>query len=568
MTTASITMTTANRAAATIAIAPEYGWRRVRAGAIDLFVKGYGKVQDTAALSAALAHLGSAPTAAALCELLLGLDGHFAIAAAGPGWAFAAVDWVRSIPLAWAQGPGGWTIDDRAERLRRTLGLSEVDHEAALALAMAGYTIDVATLYRALQQLGPGELVLFTGNEEPQRHRYYCYRPWRADKPAYEPVAARKALAEVTLALIDKMMKGIGDRALVVPLSAGRDSRLIVSAVHHLGYRNIRTFSYGYPGNHEAMAGRAIAERLGYPWRFVPTKIASMRRYFASDGYAAYRTFADTLQSVPFVQDLPQIVGLKDEGFIPDDAVFCNGNSGDYISGAHIVPEMRTPASGRSEQERLARITGALFNKHFALWKVLQLPDNRACIKRQLRASLARADATLGDPAADYGLYEYAEFQDRQCKFVVTGQRIYEFLGHEWRLPLWDKAYLDFFEDVPLDGKAGQRLYADMLTEQNWGGVWRDVPVNAKTIRPHWLRPLRSLTKLAHAPLGREAWHRFERRYFQYWMGGAGQSAIKPYRVTARDRRGARNALAWLTEDYLNWHGLGFDGRPVAGARP
>ena len=166
----------------------------------------------------------------------------------------------------------------------------------------------------------------------------------------------------------------------------------------------------------------------------------------------------------------------------------------------------------------------------------------------------------LGDPADDYGLYEYAEFQDRQCKYVITGQRIYEFLGHEWRLPLWDKAYLDFFEGVPLEGKVGQRLYADMLTEQNWGGVWRDLPVNAKTVRPQWLRPLRFLAKLAHAPLGREAWHRFERRYFQYWMEGGGHSAVRPYGAVARDRRGARNGIAWLNEAYLERHGLDYAG--------
>ena len=109
-----------------------------------------------------------------------------------------------------------------------------------------------------------------------------------------------------------------------------------------------------------------------------------------------------------------------------------------------------------------------------------------------MRASLARAGATLGAPEDDYGLYEYAEFQDRQCKYVITGQRIYEFLGHEWRLPLWDKAYLDFFESYPAwQGRSTRRLYADMLTAENWGGVWQNVPVNAKTIRPHWLRPIR-----------------------------------------------------------------------------
>lgn len=554
----------AQRAACRVAIRAEFGWRRfVRAG-VTVWVKGYGRIEDSEALLGQLTALPMVPAAADVAKLVGELDGHFAVAATGPGWAFAAVDRVRSIPLAWGFGPDGWAVDDQAERLRRGLGHDEVDQEAALALGMAGYTVDVGTLYRGVHQLGPGELVLFADSRSPQRHRYYCYRPWRADKPSYDPATARKALAETTLALIDKTMKGIGDRILAVPLSAGRDSRLIVSAAHHLGYRNICTFAYGHPGNHEATASRAIAERLGLPWRFVPTGIATMRRYFEDGTHDSYCAFADTLQSTPFVQDLAPISALKADGYIPADAVLCNGNSGDYISGAHIVPEMRTTAAGLSESERLSRITGALFKKHFALWDALKTPDHQSRIERQLAASLMRAGATPGDPADDYGLYEYAEFQDRQCKFVITGQRIYEFLGHDWRLPLWDKVYLDFFEGVPLAGKTGQRLYADMLAAENWGGVWRDVPVNAKTVRPHWVRPLRLLAKVAHAPLGREVWHRFERRYFGYWMGGGGQAAVKPYRAVATDRRGARHAIAWLTESYLNGHGLDYNGSPRA----
>jgi asparagine synthase (glutamine-hydrolysing) len=546
---------------AEIAIKVEFGWRRLARAGVELWIKGYGRVEDGEALLARLLGLAR-PGVADLAALLAGLDGHFAVAASGPGWAFAAVDWVRSIPLAFARCGDGWLVDDQALRLRDRAGLgsADIDPDAALAIAMAGYTVDVATLYRGLQQLGPGELVLFAGSGAPQRHRYHCYRPWRADKPSYEPERAGKALAETTLALIDGMMKGIGGRTLVVPLSAGRDSRLIVSAAHHLGYRNIKTFTYGQPGNHEAEASRAIAERLGFAWQFTPATPGSMRDYFEGAVHASYVSFADSLQSVPFVQDLTAIAALKASGFIPADAVIANGNSGDYISGAHVVPEMRTAASGLSEDERLDRIAAALFKKHFGLWTVLQTPASRARIKNQIVASLARAGASLGDPADDYGLYEYAEFQDRQCKFVITGQRIYEFLGHEWRLPLWDKVYLDFFENVPLAGKVGQRLYADMLTAENWGGVWRDVPVNAKMVRPHWLRPLRFAARLAHAPLGADAWHRFEKRYFQYWMGGAGQWAIRPYRTVAADRRGARNAIAWLTEDYLNGHGLDYGG--------
>lgn len=497
--------------------------------------------------------------------LLNGLDGFFAIAAVGPDWAFAAVDCVRSIPVAFAAASDGWRVDDQAARLSASLGLSTPNSGAALALGMAGYSIDTATLFEGVEQLGPGEFVLFRPNKMPARHRYHTYRPWRGDKPAYDPERAEKKLQEVTLSVVETMLKGLDGRILLVPLSAGRDSRLIVSAAHHLGYRNIRTFAYGHAGNHEAQTSRAIAERLGYEWRFVATDAGFMRRYFQSSDWQRYIEFADSLQSAPFVQDLPQIQTLMDTGYVPADAVFCNGNSGDYISGAHIVPDMQLPPVDMSEESRWSRITRAIYDKHFALWQSLRTEDHRLEIEAQLRTSILRAGGALEDAADDYGLYEYAEFQDRQCKFVITGQRIYEFLGYDWRLPLWDRAYLDFFETVPLAGKIRQKLYADMLENANWGGVWRDVPVNRKRIRPNWVRPIRFAAKLAHAPVGRAAWHQFERRYFQYWMELGGHSAVRSYRSVRQDRRGARHGVAWLTEAYMARHGFAYDGTYVGG---
>jgi asparagine synthase (glutamine-hydrolysing) len=557
----------ASRPAVRIAIETDFGWRRARVGGIAVWAKGYGRGTDAAGLARRLAEVSKADVAT-FSSLLSEFDGHFAVAASGERFAFAAVDWVRSIPLGFARCGDHWRIDDQALRLRNHAALtqSDIDQDTVLSIAMAGYAVDVATLYRGLQQLGPGEFILFGENGEPKRHRYYTYRPWRADKPAYDKARVKANLCEVTLGVVDAMMKSLDGRELVVPLSAGRDSRLIVSAAHHLGYRNVRCFAYGRPGNFEAKASQAIAERLGFPWRFVPTGVGFMRRYFKSDVHARYVAFSDTAQSVPFIQDLPQIQCLKDEGFVPPDAVLCNGNSGDFISGAHIVPAMQEEPVDLSPDARMQRIIDALLDKHFALWRALLTPENCARVARALRASFVRAGATLGAPTDDYGLYEYAEFQDRQCKYVITGQRIYEFLGHEWRLPLWTKPYLDFWEGVPLAGKRKQGLYASMLDEENWGGVWQDVPVNAKTIKPDWIRPIRFVAKLAHVPLGREKWHQFEKRYFSYWMGGGTQAAFAPYSAVASDRRGAKNAVSWLTEAYLNRHGCAFDGAALPAA--
>ena len=540
-----------------IDIRAEYGWRKSEHGPVTVWFKGWLQGFDADALASRVA--GETPSKEDVAALLAQAMGHFAIAASGPEWCFAAVDWVRSIPLAVAQIAGRWTIDDQPERLRRKAGLgaSDIDPDAALALGMAGYTVDTAALYRGIELPTPGEMI-WIADGKAARHRYYTWRPWRVQEA---PSAVLESeLKDLTLHLIERLLQQLGGRTLLVPLSAGRDSRLIVSAAKHLGYKNVRCFTYGRAGNFEAKTSKAIAERLGYQWTFVPATIGKHRKFFASEDYARYLDFADSGCSLPFVQDMAPLLELKRSGFVPDDAVIVNGNSGDFISGNHVPESMLRPAADLSDDARWQRILDALLKKHFSLWQSLATPVNRARITDLLRASIARAGGALGAPETDHGLYEYAEFQDRQCRYVVTGQRIYEFLGHEWRLPLWDNDYLRFWERVPLREKAGQSLYARMLEKTNWGGVWQNLPVNRKTIRPLALIPLRLAAKVAHAPLGAERWHRFERRYFQYWMDATCNAACVPYGQVMRDTRGARHHIAWLAELYLARHGVELDG--------
>lgn len=541
-----------------LAIEQRHPWRLLRRGPLTLAFAGHAFNITPEALLDAIAEWPDA-SAERLGAFAANVDGHFAFAAVNDGWAVAAVDRVRSIPLFLAQHEGGWRVDNEAQRLSRAVGfgVADLDRTAALEIAMAGYTIDTATLYRGLVMPGPGECVVVRPGGEAGRHRYYTYSPWRVIDG--DAASLKRRLAEVTLAIVDKHLKSLDGRPLVVPLSAGFDSRLVVSAARHLGYRNVRSFSYGRAGNFEADTARAIAAKLDIPWRFVHCTVSGQRAYFESCAHADYLAYADSCASVPFEQDATALMRLKADGFVPAEAVIANGNSGDYISGNHILPKLRQPLSGLSESERRDRIFNALVEKHFALWGHLATRANTARVRQALEASVARAGASLSGPATDHGLYEYAEFQDRQCKYVITGQRVYEFLGHDWRLPLWDNDYLDFWQSVPLCLKAGQALYADMLHEQNWGGVWRDIPVNRKTIRPLWLVPFRLAAKAAHAPLGAARWHRFERQYFGYWIDNTCNAACVPYRRVALDRRRARLSVSWLAEQYLAAHGVSLD---------
>jgi asparagine synthase (glutamine-hydrolysing) len=539
-------------------------WRAVPTQTGTLWLKGHIRAQ-CAALDNLENVLQAGASAERIEQWLKSLHGHFALIF--EGWVadrkivFAAVDQVRSVPVFFAVGAHGLVVSDHAPRLVNELALGTVNETAALSLAMAGYTIGTDTLHEQLHQLGPGQWLHAAGYTY-ERHRYATWSPWRANRAA--TVADQQMAADVTLAMLETLVSAASGRPIAIALSAGLDSRVVASGLSHIGARNVRCYAYGLPGNYEAAASRAIAEKLGFDWTFVPLTRKSQRRAFNSQLIEEYLLFADSRSATPVLNDLTVTQQLLKSGFIDEETLIVNGNSGDFISGMHIAPALRT-REGRQDAEVMRdEVVDALIVKHFRLWTSLATTANDARIRTRLRRELDQLAPASGEPEQRHGLYEAMEFRDRQSKFVIGRQRIYEFLGLEWALPLWDQDYLKFWEEQPLEVKAGQALYRDMAVAADWGGVWGPDWWPPRRLSPDWMRlGVRPLCKLAIAPFGKARWHQFERRFLMYWMDMLSWHGCLPYSTVAGDARGARHFIAWHTERYLSRIGLGFDGAPL-----
>ena len=68
---------------------------------------------------------------------------------------------------------------------------------------------------------------------------------------------------------------------IVVPLSGGYDSRLVLAGLVAAGYRDLVTFTYGQPGSGEVRVSQRTAAALGVPWHgvaYTPAKWRAWRR--------------------------------------------------------------------------------------------------------------------------------------------------------------------------------------------------------------------------------------------------------------------------------------------------
>lgn len=536
-------------------VSESFGWRRRAAGDRVLWFRGHVRGRPADAIAAEAAALSRADIAGWLDAL----DGHFALILIGPEWSLAAVDPVRSSPLIWARRDDVIYVTHDGPKLRDMLGLGPDDIDVAQgdAFAMAGFTVGDATLYDTIRQLIPGTFLLSASDAPCTIGTYHTWRPRQSLETDPGDLAA--TLSRLHENLIERLISDAAGGPILVPLSAGLDSRFLASGLAAAGYDNVHCLAYGLAGNREAVVSRQIAQRLGYRWSFVPYTNATVRAASASEDHRSYEAYANSFTAIPFPQDYLALATLRERDDLPADTLVVNGQSGDFTSGNHI-PKSLIGHSGGSDEVRLVRILDALITKHFKHWPGLATAERMARIRSLLTSEITAAGGLPENPEDDFGVYEHGEFVDRQAKYVINGQRLYEYLGLDWRLPLWERPNLDFWEHVPLSAKANQSLYREVLERDNWGGVWRDIPVNPMRIRPVSLMVARQIAKILHAPLGAKRWHAFERRYFTYWMAPLCSYAPWPYRRIALDRRNFYSAIGWYIEAYLNQHGCDLSG--------
>lgn len=516
----------------------QYPLRTVERGGVRVHLVGnlHDVVDPMATVFAAMVHGDVLRDEAALRTALHALYGNFALVVVDRlGAVLASTDKIKSFPIAYVQDGGTVHIAASASDLRACVPARE-HPSALLEFAMAGYVTNGETLHANIRQLRGGEYLLVDQGGHLRTGTYYQFL-----NPTVRSLSRRElvdALRVTTEGIFERLVRRLNGRTVLVPLSGGYDSRLIITMLREFGCERVRTFSYGVPGNCEARAASVVAERLGVPWMFIPYTRKFGRAVFQTAEREQYFAFAHQLSGIPMMTDFYAFYELVQHRRIPSDSVVINGQTGDFISGGHIPAAINAPAVDRRTW------LDAILAKHYALWTNLCTPDRLAIIReRILRSMPAPVPDTLTREDA-MKQYECWEWRARQCEHVVAGQRVYDFFGLAWELPLWDDAYLAFWSSVSFDAKFRQSLYLETLRTFDRFGVFQR-PFRRYT-------PPRSLAVVSAClgVLGPRA-DVIRRRYLQYWQKYAYFYAIYPYREYVRFARAHRNPSSCLAKEIL-----------------
>ena len=467
------------------------------------------------------------------------LDGNFVFIITSNSDVIAGVDRIRSCPLFYKVTRENIQFSLCAEALKNSS--SPLNQEAMHQLLLSGYTFGNNTIYDQVYQLTAGQHLSFQ-NGFLDIIQYTSFLPTGGFKKYISSAAATKDLETLFEKYFADLVQDLFTQPVVVPISAGLDSRLILTGLREQGHPNIHAYSYGIKGNADAETGRLICKELDIPWLFIEMKPKTIRQFSKSEQFSKFYDFCQRGDSVPFLQDFFAVTQLKEQKLVPSNSCFINGNSGDFISGGHIPEVLYSKAS--NPKENVSAIRDALIRKHYSLWEGSPIYDIKQTITQRIEYEVTDAVNSFGEILDLSNIYEYFELRERQSKFVISGQRVYDFLGFDWRLPLWEKPIIDFFLHLEPKYKFNQKLYAETLVRQNWGNVWKNIPVNEKYIEPKWIIPIRTLCKAACAVFGKPAWRKIDRMFFEYWTDTLCSYSYMSFKETLSSVGRNRNAVA------------------------
>jgi len=473
-------------------------------------------------------------------------NGQFAVVAYEDNCLFAVVDRTRSFPLFYGVKKDKFYLSNNAHWLKEKLQTDHLDPVAHEEFRLTGFVTGNDTLFKDIKQIQAGQYILAKFCENKFSTKVSQYYKYIGEPNQLSSISSlRSHLDEALLTSFQRLIKFADGRPLVVPLSAGLDSRLVAVMLKRLKYDNVICYSYGKARNAESEKSAKIARKLGFKWLFVPYTGKMWKKWSESTEFHSYMRFADNLSSLPHIQDWPAVFTLHQQNNLPADAVFVPGHTGDFISGGHIQPDFM------DTEVRVDRtcLIDKIIRKHY------RVNDFSSCSTTIQEIIKQRIDSALQSPVESNEqaafLYEFYDWQERQPKHVVNSLRVYEFFGYNWYLPLWDVELVEFWQQVPLKMKVNKVLYRAYLAESNMSNLFNDLYRKNEVTYP--CNPVFRKKRCLYRSLENVASARdfVKKQYFDYFSHKLAWYGMFPYFKVAFGKKGFQNIYSFLADSYL-----------------
>ena len=230
---------------------PYFPWTKTEGNNLKCWLKGDLLYKDTLLEGPGIISLfSSLPSSSgmnhdALKDLLVDFKGCFALVIETREGLLCVVDRIRSIPLFYAKIDTRFIISDDANYIRDQINPLFNKNNGAEFL-VTGYVTGPETLFDEIYQIRGGQYLSYSGTDCHITTSFY-HRFWHEDFFPDSEEELMKCLDEVFVHVFQRLIASTKGKGLqiIVPLSGGLDSRIIIAMLKRLGVDDVICFSYG-----------------------------------------------------------------------------------------------------------------------------------------------------------------------------------------------------------------------------------------------------------------------------------------------------------------------------------
>jgi asparagine synthase (glutamine-hydrolysing) len=373
-------------------------------------------------------------------SLISSLNGIFSVVIQKDNFVASAIDLTRVYPVFYVYKHDKWYISDNPYSL---VSLdSRISEEALLQMRSLDTVFAGKTLVKDICQLEVGEIVEFKENGAQEKHRYFHYNVH------YSQVQSSNvdALEAVLKSSVERLVRRAAGRQIVMPLSAGYDSRIVISLLKESGYKNVLTYTMGTSSkNSECHVAKKVADTLGFENYSLNTE-AIYRELDLSD-FDEYVKHVGAFSNFCWISEYVCVKWLQKNNLIDNDAIVVPGHAGDFFAGMDVTKSLV------SENDSLTLLSLRLLYNAFESDSPMKLLKS---IKENLRIAYKNGNYPPS-------LYLDFIYRNRLSSFASNSARCYTFLGYEVAFPLWDKSFLELMRRLPLGQLKNCSLYKDCV---------------------------------------------------------------------------------------------------------
>lgn len=373
-------------------------------------------------------------------------------------------DQARSIPLLYLQNESGWDVASDVNALIAAHPELRLNKDAAAEFRHFGYVLGSDTLLENVFSARYGTITKLTKlGEVTQTPLIETIRAASGTELAeIEKLSTEEFLElfhEELLKAFQFTLNEAKGRQLLIPLSGGADSRLLLAVLKELNAPNVLCFTYGQPGSVEAKISESVAQGLGFDWILVelkPTEMAAKWR--EAEGFLKATW---TGQALPHIQDWYALTQLQQHPQVEAGAIVLPGHT--------IVGNEHDEWCAEPERTFTKRDVVKLYIDHHG---ILQgNPKDAATFYTVNKLSHLLRDYWTGKtPENRLETMVALNVSERQAKYISNSVRAYEYFGFDWAFPMYERGVWEAWINAPQQFHEGVRVeyvrYANELYAQ------------------------------------------------------------------------------------------------------